>query len=296
MPMTGDKERAANYEALAILTGERERAYRLTMALPDPERPLDDAAEALGEVIGCSRDKLIEVRRAVADAFMAERIPSRILFPESPDFPEQKGERFPVIYAAGDLSLLGGERVTLVGMPKPSMQGRHDTSEALSYFVKHGVTVLTTLDDGIPAYAAEKVLADRGRVIASLSGPLSRCSASDAPLQSRIFSTGLLLSVFPPSMHMERWLVMIRNSFTASISSAVLLTEEKDGGPAWAVFDKVLTAGGRAMLSSSMLSVPSYTWSRKRVESGALTYSSDRDLRRLVPHVKRAGDVPDLFS
>ena len=89
---------------------------------------------------------------------------------------------------------------------------------------------------------------------------------------------------------------MIRNRFIASISGSVLLAEEKDGGPSWAIFDKVLENGGRAMLSRSMLDVPSYRWARERMESGALSYATDSDLKRIVPKVKSISFEPDLFS
>ncbi len=297
MPMTPEKERAANYETIAALTGDRERAYRLAMALPDPDKPLYDAASVLAETIGREAGEISRLRAAIGEAFASERIDTRILFPESPLFPREMGERFPVIYAAGDLSLLKGRRVAFLGMPKPSMQGRSDAFDALSWFISEGVAVMLTLDDGIPIFALDRTLKNGGKAIAILSGPLSKCaSEAEAELQGRVYASGLLLSVFPPSQRIERWLVMVRNSFMASISESAFLAEEKDGGPSWSVFDKVLTSGGRAMLSASMLDVPSYSWARKRTESGALTCSSAKDLRRLVPRAFAAADVPDLFS
>ena len=297
MSLAPEKDRAANYETLAAITGDRTRAYRLLMALPDPERPLYDAAPALSETLGVPRERIETLRRDIGEVFAAERLPAKVLFPESRRFPKECGDFFPVIYAAGDLSLLDGQRITLTGMPKPSFQGRSDAAAAVSYFIEHDAAVLTTLDDGIPSLAVSMLLKGGGKPIAVLSGPLSKCASTlDAQLQGRVFASGLLLSVFPPSQKLERWLVMIRNSFIASISGSVILAEEKDGGPSWSVFDKVLAAGGRAMLSASMLSVPSYTWARQRAESGALTYSSGRDLRRLLPKAALADDVPDLFS
>ena len=229
--------------------------------------------------------------------FENERIATKAIFPESPLFPHEYGEYFPVIYASGNLELLKTRTLTILGMLRPSMQGRYDALQVLSYLISEDVTAILTLDDGIPFLVAENMLSRNGNVIAILSDPISRCSsANEAKLRARIYASGLLLSVFPPSVRSERWHVVVRNNFIASISESVFLAEEKDGGPSWAVFDKVLARGGRAMLSSSMLEVPSYTWAGRHIESGSLTYSSEKDLRRLLPKKVKASKEPDLFS
>ncbi len=297
MSLTPDKARAVNYETIFALTGSRERSYRLLMALPDPDESLESAASALSETIGKGRDEIVDLHEKISHSFESEKINTKVLFPESPLFPEEKGEFFPVIYAAGDLSLLERKWVTFLGMPRPSMQGRHDAASAASVMLSEEIPVLLPLDDGLPAMTAELLLKNNGRIIGVVSGPISKCeSETEARLRSRIYASGLLLSVFPPCQKTERWLVMIRNSFIASISASVFLAEEKDGGPSWSVFDKVLASGGRAMLSASMLEVPSYTWARKHIESGALTYSSEKDLKRIVPRTRNAERQPDLFS
>ena len=266
MSLAPEKERAANYETLAALTGDRTRSYRLLMAMPDPERPLYDAAPVLSETLGVPGERIRMLRRGIGEAFAAERLPVKVLFPESRRFPKECGDFFPVIYAAGDFSLLDGQRITLTGMLKPSFQGRSDAAAAVSYFMEHDAAVLTTLDDGIPSLAVSMLLKGGGKPIAVLSGPLSKCSsAHDAEIQGRIFASGLLLSVFPPSQKIERWLVMIRNSFIASISGSVLLAEEKDGGGAKHQPDPneefvhdfiVFRFSGRAMCPSLQFSLP----------------------------------------
>ena len=297
MHLTPDKIRAINYETLYAITGDRVRSYKLVMALPDPEKPLDSAAALLSQTTGHPENEIIRTRQAIADTFLSERIETHALFPESPYFPNENGEYFPVIYASGNLELLRERSMTIVGMPKPSMQGRADTLKALSFLISNDAAALVSLDDGIPLLSAEVMIKEGGKVIGVLAGPISRCSSErEAVIRGKIYSSGLLLSVFPPSQKMERWHVMVRNSFIASVSQCVYLPEEKDGGPSWSVFDKVLSEGGRAMLSSSMLDVPSYTWARKHIESGALTCSSDKDLKRLLPRTGRSVAEPDLFS
>ena len=297
MPLSGEKEKAVNYETLYALTGDRERSWKLLMALPDPEKPLVEAAAALSSVIEKSTEDIVSRHADIASAFAAERIETKVLFPESPFFPEQRGEFFPVVYASGNMELLKKRRVTFLGMPHPSLQGKSDAAKALGYLLEDDVAVLLSLDDGIPAFAAQLLLKNNGNVIAVLSGPVSKCqSQEEAQLRGRIYDSGLLLSVFPPSQKTERWLVMVRNSFMASVTESVFLAEEKDGGPSWSVFDRVLLSGGRAMLPSSLLDVPSYTFARKRAESGALTFSSHKDIRRLIPKMKKESSVPDLFA
>ncbi len=297
MPLTPDKQRAVNYETLYALTGDRERAYKLTMALPDPEAPLDTGAEVLSEITGKRAEEIVSMRSFVMQAFESERIETKVIFPESPLFPKQYGDYFPVLYASGNMDLLKDRFLTVLGMPRPSMQGRFDVLQVVPHLAREEAGLLVTLDEGIPSIAAEAMLSENGRVIAVLSDPVSKCaSEKEARIRARVYASGLLISVFPPSAKIERWHVMIRNGFIASISEGVFLAEEKDGGPSWSVFDKVLARGGRAMLSSSMLEVPSYTWAARHVESGALTYSSEKDLRRILPRRTKAEEVPDLFS
>ena len=292
-----EREKAVSFETIALLSGDREKAYRLVMALPDAGIPFDTmTADALSGVLGKESGEILRTREEIAGAFRKERLPVRIIFPESPYFPEEKGEKFPCLYAAGDLSLLRKPRVTLAGMPHPTMQGRSDMAAAVSYFVSHGVAMVIPLSEGLPLAAASLALEKGGMVIGVPASSVSKCVSHDmAEIQGRIYSSGLLLSPFPPSQKSERWLVMIRSRFIASISGSVFLAEEKDGGPSWPLFDAVLSTGGRAMFPAAMLTVPSYTWAASRCSSGALTYTSAKDLRRLVPR-RVMDDEPDLFS
>ena len=292
-----DKAQAALYETIYSFIQDSTRAFSLMRAVPDASAFTSSDAAALSDIIGYSGSEIENRYRNIMEAFSSEALRYSVILPESIYFPEEKGDWFPVIYGAGDITLLKKPRVTVIGMPRPSMQGKQDTAEAISYFSKHDVAVLVPLDPGIGLFAAALALKAGCRVIGVLSTPLSASSSEfQEKVEAEIYSTGLLLSVFPPRQKTERWHVMIRNRFIASISGSVLLAEEKDGGPSWAIFDKVLENGGRAMLSRSMLDVPSYRWARERMESGALSYATDSDLKRIVPKVKSISFEPDLFS
>ncbi len=297
MSYPSDKPEAALYEAIYSLSQDSSEAFSLMRAVPDISSFSLSDAGVIGDVIDKSAEDVFSRYSDYLACFSRDAMPYSILFPESRYFPEEKGDYFPVIYASGNMKLLSSQRVTIIGMPRPSMQGKTDTAKAVSYFAEHGVTIAVPLDSGVGLLATKLALKAGAPVIAFLSTPLSGSESDEMmEIQAEIFANGLLLSIFPPFQKSERWHVMIRNRFIASVSSSVFLAEEKDGGPAWSIFDKVLLNGGRAMLSSSMLEVPSYKWARMRLESGALSYSSASDLRRIIPKAIHISEEPDLFS
>ena len=166
MSLTPDKERAVNYETLYTLTSDRERAYKLTMALPDPEAPFGDAVSVISELLEKRKEEVVSLREEIALSFENERIATKAIFPESPLFPHEYGEYFPVIYASGNLELLKTRTLTILGMLRPSMQGRYDALQVLSYLISEDVTAILTLDDGIPFLVVENMLSRNGNIIA----------------------------------------------------------------------------------------------------------------------------------
>lgn len=297
--LSGACEEAKCYETLLALYGyDADRAYSVyseLSRLTDTSESFASYAEKYEDLIG-NPEEALSIWRAVRDAFDSEKVPCTVISEQSPYFPEMKGDFFPFIYASGNISLLNGKIVTMLGMPQPSIQGRSDMLGAAGALMQEGGIVMAPLDPGLPSFALQVALRFRGSAIAVLSTPLSRCTSEHLlPLQKDLMEKALVLSVFSPYRKTERWFGKIRNSFIASISSSVFVAEEKDGGPSWSIADPAVSHGAKLMVPIFASSNPAYQWMKRHVEEGALVYSREKDMKRLLP--KRIKDTgPDLFS
>ena len=296
---SGACEEAKCYETLLCLYGwDRKKAYQVYSELAhitDTSEPFASYAERYGGIIG-NTEEALAIWRTVRDAFDRQTFPFTVLTPESVYFPRMKGEFFPFIYASGDISLLQRKIVTMTGMPHPSIQGRSDMLGAAGALMKEDGVVMAPLDPGLPSFALQVALRFRGNAIGVLSTPLSKCQSEQlVPLQKELMEKALVLTVFAPSRKTERWFGKIRNSFIASISDSVFVAEEKDGGPSWSIADPAVEHGAKLMVPIFASSNPEYQWTKKRVENGALVYSREKDMKKLLPKKERE-ILPDLFS
>ena len=296
---SGAIEEAKCYETLLCLYGwDRDKAYRVYSELSrmvDTAEPFASYAERCGEIIG-DVPEAMDIWRSVRDAFDSQSIPYTVLTQESVYFPRMSGAFFPFVYAAGNVSLLQKRIVTMVGMPHPSIQGRSDMLGAAGALMKENGVVMAPLDPGLPSFALQVALRFYGNAIGVLSTPLSKCQSEQLiPLQKELMEKALLITVFAPSRKTERWYGKVRNSFLASISDAVFIAEEKDGGPSWSIADQAAAHGAKLMVPIFASSNPEYQWMKKHVEDGALVYSKEKDMKRLLPK-KEKEILPDLFS
>ena len=296
---SGAIEEAKCYETLLCLYGwDRDKAYSVYSELSrhaDTSEPFACYAEKSKDIIG-NVDQALSIWRSVRDAFDSQSIPFTVLTPESVYFPRMDGAFFPFIYASGNVSLLQRKTVTMIGMPRPSIQGRSDMLGAAGALMKEDGVVMAPLDAGLPSFALQVALRFRGNAIAVLSTPLSKCQSEQLiPLQRELMEKALVITVFAPSRSTERWFGKVRNSFIASISDTVFIAEEKDGGPSWSIADQAAEHGAKLMVPIFASSNPEYQWMKKHVEDGALVYSKEKDIRRLLPK-KEKEILPDLFS
>lgn len=296
---------ASCYEALCLLTADGDQAWSLMRSLRiNDESPLPSYSLQLGELLNASKEDIESAWQKVRMAFERERLDYSILKHDDPLFPVNVGtQNVHYLYLAGNAELLKEERITFLGMPHPSIQGKSDILEAVSEAVKRGIAIMAPLDTGLGAFALSVALKENGKAIALLSGGLSKCPSEGLmQLQMDLYQRGLLLSIFAPSVKIEKYHVVFRNRYLSGISKAIYLAEEKDGGPAWAIFDPALSYGIPTMISSSLVENPNYTWARSRVERGALVAKKGSDIKKLIiKKGKRKREeivdlTPDLFD
>ena len=118
-----DKAQAALYETIYSFIQDSTRAFSLMRAVPDSSAFTSSDAAALSDIIGYSGSEIENRYRNIMEAFSSEALRYSVILPESIYFPEEKGDWFPVIYGAGDITLLKKPRVTVIGMPRASCRG-----------------------------------------------------------------------------------------------------------------------------------------------------------------------------
>ena len=144
----------------------------------------------------------------------------------------------PVLFARGDLALLEGRRVAVVGTRNATVGGRA-TARLLGHgLATAGVHVLSGLARGVDGYAHRGALAagveqsdGAGRPIGIVaSGHDVIYPREHADLWNSVADCGLLLSESPPGTPPEPHRFPLRNRIVAALSEIVIVVESRERG------------------------------------------------------------------
>ena len=136
------------------------------------------------------------------------------------------------LWYRGDLSLLSGPMVSIVGTRTPSPEGVARAQRVTRAAVDAGWVVVSGLALGVDAVAHRTTLDAGGRTIAVLGTSIDRCYPKEhAALKSEIEKHGLVLSQFPMGSQVHRGNFPTRNTLMAALSALTLVVEagEKSG-------------------------------------------------------------------
>lgn len=131
-----------------------------------------------------------------------------------------------LLYAQGNLNLLDGPCVAVVGMRRCSAEGRRLAGAMAAGLAAAGVTVVSGLALGIDREAHVAALPLPGSTIAVLGTGLDReYPRSNGPLQRAVARQGLLLSEFAPDTPPDAKHFPIRNRIISGLSMGLLVVE-----------------------------------------------------------------------
>lgn len=302
-------EKSMTYETIQTIVQDIKKAFDIYM-LAETTMDLSDSfpllSKKMAPLLGISSDEADAVWRKVRDVYSSKRLQYEIIDHSSPLFPHGLMEsEFPVpmFYAIGNPALLEKPRITVLGSLSPTERARCVTRDFCSLLSSGKQTLVIPLELGIPSFAAAEVIKGGGNIIAVSSQFLSVAPVEALKIQmiDILNHGGLIVTPFGPCSKSEKWHNIIRNRAISSFSEAAFLVEEKDGGPAWKIFD--LVPGDRRMISAHMLENPAFTFARSRVDSGVPAASGEKDYRSLLRKkterkAKKIADelTPDLFE
>ena len=137
------------------------------------------------------------------------------------------------LYVEGDKTLLtAGVRVSVVGSRKASAEGRKRAQAFTEALVRHGITVVSGLAEGIDTVAHGTAIAAGGKTIAVLGTPLDKVyPAENKKLLELIKREHLAVSQFSEGYGYKKENFPRRNRTMALISDATVIVEagEKSG-------------------------------------------------------------------
>lgn len=131
------------------------------------------------------------------------------------------------LYYAGDVSLLKGRNVAIVGSRKYTVYGKNVASMIGRRLAESGINVVSGLAFGIDAFAHEGVVEAGGRGIAVLGSGIRKMS----PVRNRdlmyklVEGGGVVISEYPPDMPAEKYTYPERNRIISGLSEMTVVVE-----------------------------------------------------------------------
>ena len=131
-----------------------------------------------------------------------------------------------VIYCKGDLSLLNGNNIAIVGTRRPTNYGKTITEKFARELTLNGFNIISGLADGVDTIAHKACLQENGKTISILAGGFDYIYPStNLSLSDKIANQGLLITEKPPHIKALQYDFPIRNRLIAALSKGVLITE-----------------------------------------------------------------------
>lgn len=187
----------------------------------------------------------------------------------------------PVLFSRGDLSLLAGRRVAIVGTRNATRAGRQAAYAIAGDLAASGVHVVSGLARGIDGAAHSGVLAAEGvgRPVAVVGSGLDIVYPPEhRDLWQAVGNCGLLLSEVPPGDGPLPWRFPQRNRIIAALSEVLVVVESRERGGSLITVSEALARGVQVM------AVPGSVGSRASAGTNQL-------LRDGAAPVLDAGDV-----
>jgi DNA processing protein len=130
------------------------------------------------------------------------------------------------LWALGNLELLAGPQLAMVGSRNPTTSGRETAEQFAKYLGERGLTITSGLAVGIDAASHRGAVNEVGRTIAVLGNGIDAIypRVHDA-LAATIAERGLLVSEYGPGVEMQKHFFPQRNRIIAGLSAGTLVVE-----------------------------------------------------------------------
>jgi DNA processing protein len=195
-----------------------------------------------------------------------------------------------LLFLQGEVEVLSGRSVAVVGTRAPSEYGQIITRKLTSELVQRGVVIVSGLARGIDTIAHHETIALGGRTIAVLGSGLDLIYPSENRRLARMITDhGALISEYvlgtqPDAPHFPR-----RNRIIAGLSAATLVVEAGENSGALITAENALEYNREVMAVPGNVTNPKSWGSNRLIQQGAKLVLQVEDI---LEEIGLANDAP----
>ena len=172
------------------------------------------------------------------------------------------------LYCQGDLTLLAGRNIAVVGTRNITRYGRDVTQNMVADLVTHGFCIVSGLARGVDTVAHRTALSYDKLTVGVLPCGLDKVyPAENRELFREIAEKGLLVSEYPLGTTVQQYTFVERNRIISALAMGVLVTEAGDKSGA------LITANHALEQAKDVFAVPGNIYSKASVGTNNLLKS-----------------------
>ncbi len=219
------------------------------------------------ELLSIKTDRLSNCYFRVSNSF--SRLPTgySIISSDDPEWPV-KIENFPYcpkfLYYLGDIDLLKGTIVSIVGTKAPTDEDKVIAKKTVESFIKNKIIVASGLTLGIEGIASAASCTHFAPTIAVIGTSLEKhYPEGHAKMQDFIANEGgLVLTMIPPCAPPSsfKFNFLLRNRLLSAISTAIVIIDDRDKGGSIKMAEASLENNRRVFFYSSLMKREDLNW------------------------------------
>ena len=202
--------------------------------------------------------------------------------PDMPEYPErlrQIKNKPKKLYYAGDISLLSGRCVSVVGSRTTNTYGRSTAEKIACQLAGKDVCVISGMARGIDTCVHKSVLAAGGKTAAVLGCGLDICyPPENRILMEEIEKKGLLLTEYEPGTRAEKYNFPNRNRIISGLSEVTVVVQARNRSGSLITAELAAEQGREVMAVPGNIDSQYNLGSNKLIKEGATPIISVTDI------------------
>lgn len=184
------------------------------------------------------------------------------------------------LFARGDLDVLDGRRVGIVGTRNATQRGREMAAQLGCELAEHDVVVVSGLARGVDGAAHRGALAaDRAPVVAVVgNGPDVPYPRQHAGLWEAVVGHGVIVSEWPPGTPPDAFRFPLRNRILAALAEVLVVVESRERGGSLITAREALARDVSVMAVPGSPSSPASSGTNELLRDGAAPVTEAADV------------------